>query len=91
MEVINMIKNREDDEKITKRVRFFLSWDPLMVIEGSVSIPGSKTRLSDVMNDDRPFISIQDVVVLGSWIHQLPKFLLLNKREAKGIIEVESV
>ncbi len=87
-----MINNIKETGKITKRVRLFLSWDPLTIIEGTLSIPGVATRLSDVVNDDRPFLSVQDVqdvVAPKEWMIQFSKFALLNKNEIKAITELE--
>jgi hypothetical protein len=83
-----MIRNGASVEKITKRVKLFLSFDPLMTIEGNLTIPSTNIRLSDVVNDDRLFLSIQDVVVSEGWLPPFSKFLLLNKKEVKAIIEV---
>jgi hypothetical protein len=84
-----MIPTSVSDQKIQKRIRLFLSFDPPKFIEGTITIPGSTIRLSDVVNDDRAFLSIQNVSVLDDWFHTSPNFLLLNKREIKAIIEVE--
>ena len=78
------------NKNITKRVRLLLSFDPPKFIEGTVTIPSPKIRLSDVINDDRAFLSIQHVSSApDDWFHGSPNFLLLNKREIKAIIEME--
>jgi hypothetical protein len=77
------------NKNITKRIRLLLSFDPPKFIEGTITIPGPKIRLSDVVNDDRTFLSIQDVWDPNDWFHESPIFLLLNKWEIKAIIEVE--
>jgi hypothetical protein len=75
-------------EKSTKRVRLFLSLDPLRVIEGTVSVPSSEARLSDMINDERTFLSIQEAVVPDEWSHCFSPFILLNKKEIKAIVEI---
>ncbi len=75
--------------RITKRVRIFLSLNPPKFVEGTIFIPGPKARLSDVANDDRIFLSVQDVVAPEGWIPSLSKFVLLNKNEIKAMTEVE--
>lgn len=84
-----MINKGTEVDKIKKRIKLFISWDPLRFIEGTVSIPSLTTRLSDVVNDDRPFLSVQDIMVTEAWGSQLPKFVLFNKNDIKAIIEVE--
>jgi hypothetical protein len=84
-----MIPTGSSDKKITKRIKLFLSFDPPKFIEGSVTIPGPTTRLSDVLNDDRVFLSIQNVSSSDNWLHSSPNFMLLNKHEIKAIIEAE--
>ena len=77
------------NKNITKRIRLLLSFDPPKFIEGTITIPGPKIRLSDVVNDDRTFLSIQDVSAPDDWLHASPNYFLLNKKEIKAIIEVE--
>jgi hypothetical protein len=84
-----MIKKRTSFRKITKRVKLFLSLDPLLTVEGTISIPSANSRLSDIVNDERPFFSIQDVVAPDVWLPPSAKFVLLNKNEVKAIIEVD--
>jgi len=88
-EVIAMAGKRERDQKITRRVKLFLSLDPLRTVEGTITLPGSKARLSDVVNDERPFFSIEDVVASDGWLPPLSEFVLLNKKEVKAIIELK--
>ncbi len=82
-----MVK-KETPEKSTKRVRLFLSLDPLRIIEGTVTVPNSQARLSDMINDERTFLSIQEAVVPSEWSHSFSQFVLLNKREIKAIVEI---
>jgi hypothetical protein len=89
VEVIAMVKKGERDQKITTRVKLFLSFDPLRTVEGTLSITSSKTRLSDVVNDERPFFSVEDAVASDGWLPPLPEFVLLNKKEVKAIIELK--
>ena len=84
-----MIKKRTAFKKNTKRVKLFLSFDPLRTVEGTISIPGANARLSDIVNDERRFLSIQDVVVPDGWLPPSAKFVLLNKNEVKAMIEVD--
>ncbi len=84
-----MITVPVSDKKITKRIRLFFSFDPPKFIEGTITIPGPGIRLSDVVNDDRTFLSIQDVSAPDNLFHASPNFFLLNKKEIKGVIEVE--
>ena len=84
-----MIPAEVPDKKITKKIRLFLSFDPPKFIEGTVTIPGPTTRLSDLINDDRAFLSIQDFSATGDWFHASTKFILLSKKEIKAIIELE--
>jgi hypothetical protein len=83
-----MIDNKREVDKNKKRVKLFISWEPLRFVEGSISIPSSATRLSDVVNDERPFLSVQDIMVTEGWGSQLSKFVLFNKNDVKAIIEV---
>ena len=89
VEVTAMVKKREPGQKITKRVKLFLSFDPLRTVEGTLTIPSVKSRLSDVVNDERPFLSVEDVVASGGWLPPLSEFVLLNKKEVKAIIEAK--
>jgi hypothetical protein len=84
-----MIDKGAEVDKNKKRIKLFISWDPLSFIEGTVSLPSLKTRLSDVVNDDRPFLSVQDIMARDEWGSQLSKFVLFNKNDIKAIIEVE--
>jgi len=84
-----MIDNGAQVDKNKKRIKLFISWDPLRFVEGIVSIPSLTTRLSDIVNDDRPFLSVQDIMVRDGWGSQLSKFVLFNKNDIKAIIEVE--
>jgi len=83
------MKKKEAVEKFTRQVRLFLSLDPLRYIEGTVTVPSSKARLSDMINDERTFLSIQNVVVPKEWSHCFSEFVLLNKREIRAIVEIE--
>ena len=87
-EVANIINDKAVN-KVTKKVRLFLSFDPLKTIEGSVTIPGQKARLSDVVNDERQFLSLSEVVVPGNWIGPFGDFVLLNKKDVKAIVEID--
>ena len=82
-------RTRITAEKMTARVRLFLSLNPPRFIEGTVTIPSPKTRLSDALNDDRPFLSVHDVVMPVGEVYSFPKFLLLNKKEIQAVIEIE--
>jgi len=83
------MKKKEAAEKFTRQVRLFLSLDPLRYIEGTVTVPSSKARLSDMINDERAFLSIQNAVVPKEWSHCFSEFILLNKREIRAIVEIE--
>ena len=83
------MKKEEDLGKLTKQVRLFLSLDPLRYIEGTVTIPSSMARLSDMINDERQFLSIQNAVVPKEWSHCFPEFILLNKGEIRAIVEID--
>lgn len=83
------MKKKEAVEKFTRQVRLFLSLDPLRYIEGKVTVPSSKARLSDMINDERTFLSIQNAVVPKEWSHCFSEFVLLNKREIRAIVEIE--
>lgn len=83
------MKKKEAVEKFTRQVRLFLSLDPLRYIEGTVTVPSSKARLSDMINDERTFLSIQNAVVPKEWSHCFSGFILLNKREIRAIVEIE--
>lgn len=84
-----MMDKNKQAKKITKRVKFFLSFDPLRTIEGTLTIPSSMARLSDVVNDDRSFFSVEDAVASDGWLPVLSEFVLLNKKEVKAIIELK--
>lgn len=83
------MKKKEAVEKFTRQVRLFLSLDPLRYIEGTVTVPSSKARLSDMINDERTFLSIQNAVVPKEWSHCFSEFVLLNKREIRAIVEID--
>jgi hypothetical protein len=83
------MKGKEVAGKLTKQIRVFLSLDPLRYIEGTVTIPSSMARLSDMINDERAFLSIQDAVVPEEWARSFPEFILLNKREIRAIVEID--
>lgn len=83
------MKKKESSGKLTKRVRLFLSLDPLRFIEGIVTVPSLKARLSDMINDERTFLSIQNARVPNEWSHCFSEFILLNKREIRAIVEIE--
>lgn len=83
------MKKKEAVEKFTRQVRLFLSLDPLRYLEGTVTVPSSKARLSDMINDERTFLSIQNVVVPKEWSHCFSEFVLLNKREIRAIVEID--
>ncbi|OGP99056.1 MAG: hypothetical protein A2Z51_03310 [Deltaproteobacteria bacterium RBG_19FT_COMBO_52_11] len=82
-------KNRTSSEKFTKRVKFFLSLEPVRIIEGTVTLTSLKGRLSDMVNDERTFLSVQDVAVPDGWIQSFSKFILLNKKEIKAMVEID--
>lgn len=84
-----IIDNAAQVDKNKKRIKLFISWDPLRFVEGTVSIPSLTKRLSDIVNDDRPFLSVQDIMVGDGWGSQLSNFVLFNKNDIKAIIEVE--
>jgi hypothetical protein len=46
-------------------------------------------RLSDMINDERAFLSIQNAEVPEEWAHSFPEFVLLNKREIRAIVEID--
>jgi len=81
-------KKRTASEKFTKRVKFFLSLEPVRIIEGTVTLTSSKGRLSDMVNDERTFLSVQNVAVPDGWIQLFSEFILLNKKEIKAMVEV---
>jgi len=87
--VVANIIDDQSGKKITKRIRLFLSFDPLKTMEGTITIPGQKARLSDVVNDEREFLSLSKVLVSENWIDPLGDFVLLNKREVKAIVEID--
>lgn len=84
-----MMDKDKQEKKLTKRVKLFLSFEPLRTVEGTLTIPSSMARLSDVVNDDRPFFSVEDAVASDGWLPPLSEFVLLNKTEVKAIIELE--
>ena len=84
-----MAEKKERDQKITTRVKLFLSFDPLRTVEGTLTIPSVKARLSDVVNDERPFFSIENVLASDGWVPPSSEFVLLNKKEVKAIIELK--
>ena len=81
-------KKRTSSEKFTKRVKFFISLEPVRIIEGTVTLTSSKGRLSDMVNDERTFLSVQNVAVPDGWIQLFSEFILLNKKEIKAMVEV---
>ena len=83
------MKPKELMEKNTRQVRLFFSLDPLRYIEGTVTVPSSIARLSDMINDERQFLSIQNAVVPKEWAHCFPEFILVNKREIRAIVEID--
>ena len=89
VEVTAMMEKNKRDKKITKRVKLFLCIDPLRTVEGNITIPSSMARLSDVVNDDRPFFSVEDAVASDKWLDPSSEFVLLNKKEVKAIIELK--
>jgi hypothetical protein len=84
-----MAKKEALPKNMTKRVKFFLLLDPVRTVEGTITIPGRNSRLSDVVNDERPFLSVQDVVVPDGWLSPSSSFILLNKKEVKAMIEMD--
>ena len=83
-----MDKKGQEYGKITKRVKLFISLEPPRVIEGTVTIPSAKARLSDLLNDERAYLAIQDVTVPDGWLDLISSFVLLSKKEIKAIVEV---
>ena len=83
------MKKKEGSEKFTKRIRLFLSLDPLRYIEGTVTIPNPMARLSDMVNDERTFLSIENAVAPQEWASHFSKFTLINKREIRAIVEID--
>ncbi len=83
------MKKEEDLGKLTKQVRLFLSLDPLRYIEGTVTIPSPNARLSDMVNDERTFLSIQNAVVPSEWSQSFSEFILLNKQGIRAIVEID--
>ncbi len=77
------------EKKITRRVKLFLSFDPLRTVEGTLTISSSMARLSDVVNDDRPFFSVENAVASDGWLPPSSEFVMLNKNEVKAIIELK--
>jgi len=83
------MKKKEGSEKFTKRIRLFLSLDPLRYIEGTVTIPNPMARLSDMVNDERTFLSIENAVAPQEWASHFSKFTLINKRGIRAIVEID--
>jgi len=84
-----MEKKGPGDGKMKKRVRLFLSLEPPRVIEGKVTIPSPRARLSDLLNDERAYLAIEDVTVPDGWLNLVSNFVLLSKKEIKAIVEVD--
>jgi len=84
-----MNKKSKTYGKNIKRVKLFLSLEPARFLEGTVTIPSAKSRLSDLLNDDRAYLAIQDVTVPEGWFALASKFVLLNKKEIKAIVEID--
>ncbi len=84
-----MMKKGLPAEPVRVRVRLFLSLEPPRFIEGTVTLSSAKARLSDMMNDEKTFLAIQDVTAADIWIPSLSKFMLLNKQEIKAIAELD--
>lgn len=83
-----MSKGEKEYEKITRRVKIYLSLIPPKVIEGTITIPSSKTRLSDLLNDDKIYLPLQDVSVPEGWLNFGSNFILLNKSEIRALVEL---
>ncbi len=86
-----MEKKGKGPGKITKKVRLFLSLDPLRIIEGTVTIPSSRARLSDLLNDERAYLAIQEVKVPEGWLDFISNFVLLSKKEIKAVVELDKI
>ena len=84
-----MLEKNKFEKKITKRVKLFLSFDPLRTVEGTLTISSSMARLSDVVNDERPFFSVENAVASDGWLPPSSEFVMLNKNEVKAIIELK--
>ena len=84
-----MLDKNRLEKKITKRVKLFLSLDPLRTVEGTLTISSSMARLSDVVNDERPFFSVENAVASDGWLPPSSEFVMLNKNEVKAIIELK--
>jgi len=84
-----MLEKNKLERKITKRVKLFLSFEPLRTVEGTLTISSSMTRLSDVVNDERPFFSVENAVASDGWLPPSSEFVMLNKSEVKAIIELK--
>ena len=84
-----MLEKNKLEKKITKRVKLFLSFDPLRTVEGTLTISSSMARLSDVVNDERPFFSVENAVASDGWLPPSSEFVMLNKSEVKAIIELK--
>ncbi|MBM4332508.1 MAG: hypothetical protein FJ117_15045 [Deltaproteobacteria bacterium] len=83
-----MVKKGKAYGKITKRVKLFISLDPQRVIEGTVTLPSPNARISDLLNDERAYLAIQDVTVPEGWL-DIANFVLLSKKEIKAIVEMK--
>lgn len=87
-ESAKMSKGEKKYEKITRRVKIYLSLDPPKVIVGTVTIPSFKTRLSDLLNDEKTFLPLQEVSVPDGGLTFDANFVLLSKNEIKALIEL---
>lgn len=79
----------KEEGKITKRVRIYISFEPAKIIEGTVTIPSAKTRLSDLLNDEKTFLALQNVSTPGNWLAFASNFVLLHKNEIKAMVELD--
>ncbi len=78
----------EKHEKITRKIRIYLTFDPVHVVEGIVTIPSAHTRLSDLLNDAKTYLPLQEVSVPDGWLKFDADFILLNKNEIKAVVEL---
>ncbi|MGQ9693487.1 MAG: DUF6812 domain-containing protein [Thermodesulfobacteriota bacterium] len=83
-----MESGEEKYEKITKKIRIYLAFDPVRVLEGIVTIPSARTRLSDLLNDEKNYLPLQGVSVPDGWLKFGTDFVLLNKKEIKAVVEL---
>lgn len=83
-----MESGKERYEKITRKVRIYLAFEPIRVLEGIVTIPSARTRLSDLLNDEKSYLPLQDVSVPDGWLKFGADFVLLNKNEIKAVVEL---